>query len=54
MNEAILVDVQVGTEGPLDANATYFYRCGDPRLGWSEELTFRTPPVVGPDSIPYK
>ena len=40
--------------GPLAPDTEYFYSCGDPALGMSEEFSFRTPPAVGPDSFPYR
>ncbi len=43
-----------GPEGPLQPDTTYFYTCGDPDLGMSPEFSFRTPPVVGPESLPYR
>jgi hypothetical protein len=43
-----------GPEGPLQPDTTYFYTCGDPDLGMSPEFSFRTPPVTGPDSLPYR
>ena len=43
-----------GPEGPLQPDTIYFYTCGDPELGMSPEFSFRTPPVVGPESLPYR
>ena len=43
-----------GPEGPLQPNTTYFYTCGDPDLGMSPEFSFSTPPVTGPESLPYR
>jgi hypothetical protein len=43
-----------GEGGPLQPDTTYFYSCGDPARGMSEELSFRTPPVTGPQSFPYR
>jgi len=33
---------------------TYFYRVGDPRLGWSQEFQFTMPPAVGDASKPLR
>ncbi|CAL8470424.1 g9966 [Coccomyxa elongata] len=44
----------VGPEGPLLPDTTYYYTCGDPDLGMSPEFSFRTPPVTGPTSFPYR
>ena len=43
-----------GPEGPLQPDTTYFYTCGDPDVGMSPEFSFRTPPVTGPESLPYR
>ncbi|KAK9915993.1 hypothetical protein WJX75_007091 [Coccomyxa subellipsoidea] len=44
----------VGPEGPLQPDTTYYYTCGDPDLGMSPEFSFRTPPLTGPSSFPYR
>lgn len=43
-----------GPEGPLLPDTTYYYTCGDPELGMSPEFSFRTPPLTGPKSFPYR
>ncbi|KAI7841497.1 hypothetical protein COHA_004890 [Chlorella ohadii] len=43
-----------GYEGPLPYNTTIFYRVGDPARGWSDEFSFRTAPLVGPEALPYR
>ena len=43
-----------GEGGPLQPDTLYFYSCGDPARGMSEEFSFRTPPVTGPQSFPYR
>lgn len=32
----------------------YFYKCGDPKLGMSQEFNFTTPPAVGNSSFPFR
>ncbi|PSC71931.1 putative purple acid phosphatase 20 [Micractinium conductrix] len=48
------VIVGAGDEGPLPPNSTIFYRVGDPSQGWSREFSFKTAPLVGPDTLPYR
>ncbi|KAL4856311.1 Purple acid phosphatase 18 [Chlorella vulgaris] len=43
-----------GLEGPLPHNTTIFYRVGDPDRSWSKEFSFRTAPLVGAASLPYR
>lgn len=36
----------------LTPNTKYYYICGDPRLGMSNEFNFTSPPALGEDSYP--
>jgi hypothetical protein len=38
----------------LEPNTHYFYTCGDPQKGWSQEYSFTTTPLVGTQSLPYR
>jgi len=44
----------LGKAAPLAASTRYYYRAGDPNLGWSDEYSFSTAPPVSRDSVPYK
>jgi 3',5'-cyclic AMP phosphodiesterase CpdA len=49
------VVVGLGEEGPLAALATYFYRVGDPEMGWSAEFNFTMPREAHQDGgFPYR
>lgn len=37
----------------LAPNTPYFYKCGDPRLGMSQEFNFTSPPGVGQATYPF-
>ena len=37
----------------LAPNTLYYYKCGDPTLGMSQELNFTSPPAVGSTSYPF-
>ncbi|KAK9825687.1 hypothetical protein WJX81_004210 [Elliptochloris bilobata] len=44
----------VGEGGPLAPNTQYFYMVGDSDGAQSEALSFTTPPLTGPESLPYR
>ena len=48
------VVIGTGASGPLQPDTTYYYSCGDPDLGMSDEFSFTTPPKSGPESFPYR
>jgi hypothetical protein len=49
------VVVGLGEEGPLQSTKTYFYRVGDPDLGWSDEFNFTMPPEAHQNlGLPYR
>lgn len=37
----------------LAPSTLYYYKCGDPTLGMSQELNFTSPPAVGPTTYPF-
>jgi len=37
----------------LAPNTLYYYKCGDPILGMSQELNFTSPPALGSTSYPF-
>lgn len=46
--------VLLGRDIPLSPATQYFYRTGDPDLGWSREFNFTTPVPVSKHSMPYR
>lgn len=38
----------------LTPNIRYFYKCGDPELGMSQEFNFTSPPGLGNAAYPFK
>lgn len=52
LHTAVLGQCCSGNE--LKPGETYFYRVGDPALGWSREFQFTVPPTAGDTSKPLK
>ena len=44
----------LGRDGPLAPGTQYFYVVGDSADVQSEALSFTTPPLIGPESLPYR
>ena len=44
----------LGKDGPLSPDTQYFYVVGDSADARSEALSFTTPPLTGPESLPYR
>ena len=44
----------LGKDGPLAPNTEYFYVIGDSADAQSGALSFTTPPLTGPESLPYR
>lgn len=52
--DALQVLLGLGKDGPLAPGTQYFYVVGDSVDAQSKALSFTTPPLTGPESLPYR